>query len=70
MSRTQLFAGSAGFASEELLHAHVVEDQQVGFEVAVENPVVAFEGLRTGCLSGSIRNRSSEPPQRVGGFEP
>ena len=29
----------------QLLHAHVVENQQVRFEVAVENPVVTFESF-------------------------
>jgi len=55
-----------------MLHAHVVEDQQVWLEISVENPVMTFEGFvvqppRTVCSSyrSDVRKRSLRPRSKA-----
>jgi len=40
----------------QLLHAHVVEDQQVGLQITVENPVMSFEGFVMEKVSNAIED--------------
>jgi len=40
----------------QMLHAHVVEDQQVWFEVAIEDSIVSLEGFVVQEVANAVEN--------------